>query len=67
MSSGNKITLKRIARFGPVFINIHYRKDLMNSLEFNFEIVDMGEGVLPKGLRRNEKENYDHLLHRLET
>lgn len=67
MCSANKITLKRIARFGQVFINIHYRKDFMNSLKFNFEIVDLGEGVLPKGTRRNEKENYDKLTHKLKT
>lgn len=39
----------------------------MNSLKFNFEIVDLDEGVLPKGTRRNEKENDDQLTHRRET
>lgn len=27
----------------------------MNSLKFDFEIVDLGEGVLPKGTRRKRK------------
>lgn len=50
MSSANNI--KRIAQFGPVFIQIHYRKDFIKGLIFKIASFDLGEG----GPTQREKE-----------